>query len=67
MIGTVHFGGIEQGDAPIDGGGHGIAGFVHIDVAVLGGAHLPGAKAQSRTGQVGVAKEAMFHDGLLIV
>ena len=41
---SVNFGGIEEGDAVVDGHVNGAHGLVHVDLAVLRRAQLPGAE-----------------------
>ena len=66
VIGTIDLRRIEERDAVVDGALHGARRLLHVDVAVHGRAHLPGAKAQGRANEAGIAdRDAVPFDFLL--
>src|SRR5262249_30391708 len=59
--GAVNFGGVKEGNAVVDGLANRAARFLYVDVAIHRRTHLPGAKTNCRTDQIGVAETSLFH------
>ena len=54
-------GGVEEGDAEVEGAADGGGGLVVVDGSVAGAAHGPAAESESRNLEAGVAKGAVLH------
>ena len=59
--GSVDLGRIKEGNAVVDRYMHGAHSFVHIDLAVLRRAQLPGAEADGGCTQIGLSEVSLFH------
>src|SRR6185503_2988552 len=51
----------KEGNAVVDSLANRAARFLYVDVAIHRRTHLPGAKTNCRTDQVGIAETSLFH------